>query len=679
MHDITERPPTKTYGCWLNYGDYAPDIKEEYRQYFGRIVAQPQGRVTETAMLELARAAHVLYSSGPAVVSDALAHPHITLEVKPALAEETGPEGFRITYTPGSEINISGADDNGVLYGVFELLRGIGCGKKPEEIGTVQQPRIELRIIEHWDNLSGDIERGYAGQSIFFKDNTVVSDMTRVRDYARLLASVGINAVSINNVNVHRLETYFLTDRYLPDIARIADIFADFGIRLFLSINYAAPIELSNIKTADPLDPAVIGWWEDTAKRVYKAIPGFGGFVVKADSENRPGPFAYGRDHAQGANLLARALKPYGGLVIWRCFVYNCHLDWRDRSTDRARAAYDNFKPLDGKFDDNVILQIKNGPVDFQVREPVSPLFGALPDTNAAMEFQITQEYTGQQKHVCFLLPMWREALDFDTYARGEGSTVAKVVDGSLFNASHNGIAGVSNVGDDDNWCGHPLAQANLYGFGRLCWNTNLTSEEIAREWVALTLGCAPRVTETVVPMLLESRDIYESYTAPLGVGWMVKPGYHYGPDADGYEYSQWGTYHYADCHGLGDDRTKAAGTGYTAQYQEPNAGMYEKLDTCPDALLLFFHHVPYTHLLKSGKSVIQHIYDSRFEGFERAEGLLAQWKTLRGLIDDGIYEEGLKRFETQRDSAAEWRDVINTYFHRKSGIDDLRGRIIYR
>jgi alpha-glucuronidase len=612
------------------------------------------------------------------ILSEKPSHPHIALYISPELLRDVGPEGFAIRYTADEAVTVVGADENGALYGVFELLRGIGCGKSLLQIETLQHRSVELRIIEHWDNFSGDIERGYAGHSIFFRNDEITTDTNRVGDYARLLASVAVNAVCINNVNVHRLETQLLTDRYLPGLARLADIFADYGIQLFLSINYAAPLELGGLTTADPLDPEVSRWWEKIADTVYAEIPGFGGFVVKADSENRPGPFAYGRDHAQGANMLARALKPHGGLVIWRCFVYNCHLDWRDRTKDRARAAYDSFSPLDGRFDDNVILQIKNGPVDFQVREPVSPLFGTMPYTNAAIEFQITQEYTGQQKHVCYLLPMWKEALDFDTYARGAGSTVSRVVDGTLFDSAHSGIAGVSNVGDDDNWTGHPLAQANLYGFGRLAWDTVLTSAEIAREWVSLTLGSDALVLKTVVPMLLKSRELYESYTAPLGVGWMVKPGFHYGPDVDGYEYSQWGTYHYADLKGLGVDRTQATGTGYTAQYNEPNTGLYENLATCPDELLLFFHHVPYTHMLKAGKTVIQHIYDAHFDGATYAELMLAEWKTLRGHLDDGIYEETLKRLEIQLESAGEWRDVINTYFYRKSGIGDIHDRIIY-
>lgn len=357
----------------------------------------------------------------------------------------------------------------------------------------------------------------------------------------------------------------------------------------------------------------------------------FRGFVVKADSENRPGPFTYGRNHADGANMLAEALEPYGGIVIWRCFVYNCKQDWRDRKTDRARAAYDHFRPLDGQFHDNVILQIKNGPMDFQVREPVSPLFGALERTNQVIEFQIAQEYTGQQRHVCYLVPQWKEIMEFDTQAKGGPAPVKRIVDGSLWGNRLSGIAAVSNVGNDRNWTGHLLSQANLYGFGRLAWNPELSAEEIAAEWIALTFGTDTVVAGVISRILLDSWEIYESYTSPLGVGWMINPEHHYGPNVDGYEYSMWGTYHYADHQGIGVDRTVATGTGYCAQYMGSNAVRYDSLEDCPDELLLFFHHVPYTHVLHSGKTVIQHIYDTHFEGAERAEGLLDAWGRTEG------------------------------------------------
>ncbi|ESU73075.1 alpha-glucuronidase [Geobacillus thermopakistaniensis] len=672
--------------CWLRY-----ERKDQYsRLRFEEIVAKRTSPIFQAAVEELQKGLRSMMEIEPQVVQEVNETANSiwlgTLEdeefERPLEGTLVHPEGYVIRSDVDDgpfRIYIIGKTDAGVLYGVFHFLRLLQMGENIAQLSIIEQPKNRLRMINHWDNMDGSIERGYAGRSIFFVDDQFVKQNQRIKDYARLLASVGINAISINNVNVHKTETKLITDHFLPDVAEVADIFRTYGIKTFLSINYASPIEIGGLPTADPLDPEVRWWWKETAKRIYQYIPDFGGFVVKADSEFRPGPFTYGRDHAEGANMLAEALAPFGGLVIWRCFVYNCQQDWRDRTTDRAKAAYDHFKPLDGQFRENVILQIKNGPMDFQVREPVSPLFGAMPKTNQMMEVQITQEYTGQQKHLCFLIPQWKEVLDFDTYAKGKGSKVKKVIDGSLFDYRYSGIAGVSNIGNDPNWTGHTLAQANLYGFGRLAWNPDLSAEEIANEWVVQTFGDDSQVVETISWMLLSSWRIYENYTSPLGVGWMVNPGHHYGPNVDGYEYSHWGTYHYADRDGIGVDRTVATGTGYTAQYFPENAAMYESLDTCPDELLLFFHHVPYTHRLHSGETVIQHIYNTHFEGVEQAKQLRKRWEQLKGKIDEKRYHDVLERLTIQVEHAKEWRDVINTYFYRKSGIDDQYGRKIYR
>lgn len=590
-------------------------------------------------------------------------------------------EGYVIRSVPengGESILVAGKSGKGVLYGTFHLLRLMQTGDLRSGLQILENPRNGLRMMNHWDNMDGSIERGYAGQSIFFKDNEFVRDQARIRDYARLVASVGINGVAINNVNVHKTETQLITSRFLPDVAEVAGIFRRYGIALFLSVNYASPIELGGLDTADPLDSRVRAWWKEKAAEIYGHIPDFGGFVVKADSEHRPGPFTYNRTHADGSNMLAEALEPYGGIVVWRCFVYNCLQDWRDRTTDRARAAYDHFKPLDGQFKQNVVLQIKNGPMDFQVREPVSPLFGAMPETNQMAEFQITQEYTGQQKHLCYLVPQWKEVLDFDTFARGKGTEVKKIVAGETYPYAHSGMAAVINVGDDPNWTGHTLAQANLYGFGRLAWNPDLSEEVITAEWIRLTFGKDEKVYQVLRSMLAESWRVYESYTSPLGIGWMVNPGHHYGPNVDGYEYSVWGTYHYADCRGMGVNRTVKDGTGYTAQYFPENMERYESPETCPDELLLFFHHVPYTQTLHSGKTVIQHIYDSHFEGVEGVEAFIERWQGLEGRIDAKRHAQVMERLQIQLAHAREWRDVVNTYFFRKSGIEDRHGRPIY-
>ena len=568
------------------------------------------------------------------------------------------------------------SEETGVLYGGFHILRQIAMEKTLCGAEFICAPDNPLRMFNHWDNMDGSIERGYSGRSFFFRDNKVIVD-ERTRDYCRLVSSVGINGVVINNVNVNDAATWLITDKYLDRVKEIADIFAGYGIKLFLSLNFAASIELGGPDSADPLDEAVIEWWKAKIAEVYNKIPGLGGFLVKADSEGRPGPYTYGRTQADGANMLADIIKPYGGILIWRCFVYNCKQDWRDYKTDRARAAYDNFIGMDGDYHDNVILQIKNGPMDFQIREPVSPLLGGLTKTNQMLEVQIAQEYTGHQIDVCYLIPMFKEVLDFKTYCSPEKDTVADIASGRMMGNRNAGITAVCNTGDDENWTGSDLAAANLYGFGRLAYCTDLSAEEIAEEWIRQTFSNDREVVEIVSKILLGSREVYEKYTSPLGIGWMVTPGEHYGPSVDGYEYSRWGTYHRADHLGLGVDRTDS-GTGYARQYYEPNASMYDNAETCPEELLLFFHHVLYTYRLKTGKTVIQHIYDSHFEGLEEVEGMIESWKRLEGKVDDKVFSAVIQRFDRQLDNAREWRDPVNTYFYRKSGIPDQKGRKIY-
>lgn len=682
------------YAAWLRYDQVSDEeLAERYKDWAGELVLPagvPIEGIMKTAALELSRGIRSMLGAAPSVTHEASRQRFIVLGVlgggtwvDDAAGDVTAltNEGYLLKTVREAEkeyIIAAGKSEKGVLYAVFHLLRLMQSGAGIEQLDLAESPKYSLRMINHWDNIDGSVERGYSGRSIFYENNKVLSDSERIRDYARLMASVGINGIAINNVNVHREETFLITEKLLPDVARIAEVFGEYGIKLFLSVNYAGTIEIGGLETADPLDPAVRGWWKEKAAEVYRYIPDFGGFLVKADSENRPGPFTYGRDHADGANMLAEALEPYGGLVLWRCFVYNCHQDWRDRSTDRARAAYDHFKPLDGRFKDNVILQIKNGPMDFQVREPVSPLFGAMEHTNQMMEFQIAQEYTGQQKDVCFLIPQWKEVLNFDTYVKGAGSTVKEIAAGNVHAYTHSGITAVSNIGNDENWTGHHLAQANLYGYGRLIWNPELSSEEIAAEWAVQTFGGNKNVQDVLVNFLLESWSIYENYTAPLGVGWMVTPHYHYGPDIDGYEYSKWGTYHFADHKGIGVDRTAQTGTGYSSQYTQPNAEIYDSLEACPDELLLFFHHVPYTHRLKSGKTVIQHIYDTHFAGVERVEYWISRWQELEGLVDRDRFRHVTGRLNKQFENAKQWRDIVNTYFYRKSGISDARNRVIY-
>ena len=584
-------------------------------------------------------------------------------------------EGYYI-YEENDVITVEAPDANGILYGCFELIRQLQLGNTFDGINIKKEPVMPYRMLNHWDNMDGSIERGYSGNSFFFVDNEIVAD-DRIVTYARLLASAGINASVINNVNVKDSATWLITDRYFEKLSQLSEIMGRYGIKLFLSLNYAAPIELGELDTADPLSEEVRSWWKTKMKEVFTAVPNLGGFLIKADSEGRPGPFTYDRTHADGANMLAEAVEPYGGLIIWRCFVYNCKQDWRDKKTDRARSGYDNFIELDGTFRDNVILQVKNGPMDFQVREPVHPLFGGLTKTNQMLEVQIAQEYTGQQRHVCYLIPMFKEVLGFHTYVKETDDTVQDIVSGKTFGQTKCGIAAVANTGNDENWTGHDLAAANLYGFGRLAFEPELTAEEIAREWITLTYGKDETVQEEILFILMNSWPAYEKYNAPLGIGWMVNPNYHYGPSVDGYEFDRWGTYHRADHLGIGVDRSHN-GTGYARLYREPNASVYDDPATCPEELLLFFPHMPYDYKLKTGKTILQHIYDTHFEGVELVDEMVSRFEKLEGKLPDKVYERAMERFLHQKEHSREWRDQINTYFYRKTGIGDEKGRTIY-
>jgi alpha-glucuronidase len=566
---------------------------------------------------------------------------------------------------------ITSPTDRGVLYGTFALLRKIAQQRTIALLDEADQPQAPLRWVNEWDNPDGRIERGYGGPSIFFADGNVRADLSRAGQYARLLASLGINGCAINNVNA---DPRVLNEAFIREVSRIADEFRPWGVQLALSVDVSTPKALGELDTFDPLDARVAEWWRKKADAIYREIPDFGGFVVKADSEDRPGPSTYRRTQADAANVIARALAPHSGVVFYRAFVYNHHLDWRNLKNDRAKAAYDIFHPLDGAFDDNVIVQIKNGPIDFQAREPVSPLFGGLSRTNEAIELQITQEYTGQQRQLCFLVPMWREVLNFDMQVQ---TPVADLVAGRVFHRPLGGLVGVANVGMDDPWLGNSLALANLYGFGRLAWNPRLTADTIIDEWTRLTFGNDPLVVRTISAMQLNSWNVYESYTGPLGAGTLTNiTGNHYDPAPESSEKNGWGQWHRADHDGMGMDRTIASGTGFLGQYSPAVQKTYESLAACPDELLLFFHHVPYTYKLHSGKTVIQHIYDSHYDGAARAEDFLSQWKPLHGLMEDEHYQEGLAMFEYQAREASVWRDTICQWIYVLSGIPDQRGRV---
>jgi alpha-glucuronidase len=568
---------------------------------------------------------------------------------------------------------IVGTNDRGVLYGAFALLRNVAQKKDVSALDEIQNPSAPIRWASEWDNLDGSIERGYAGRSIFFENGVVRADLTRVSEYARLLASIGINACSINNVNA---DPKILGADFIPQLARVADAFRPWGVQLAISVDLSSPKSVGGLSTFDPLDPQVAAWWQQTVDGIYTQISDFAGFVIKADSEGRSGPSQYGRNAADAANVIARALKPHGGIMLYRAFVYNHHLDWTDPKADRARAAYDYFHPLDGKFEDNVVIQIKHGPIDFQVREPASPLFGAMKQTSEAIELQVTQEYLGQQRHLVFIPPMWKETLDFDMHVDGK-TPVKKILAGKVWSRRLGGYNAVVNVGLDHYWLGHPLAMANLYGYGRLAWDPDLSAEQIAKEWTTLTFGTDAKVVDTVSRMLLSSWHIYESYTGPLGLQTLTDiTGPHYGPGIESSENNGWGQWHRADAKGVGMDRTIATGTGFIGQYSPEVQKIYEPVERCPDDLLLFMHHVPYTFVLHSGKMVIQYLYDSHYAGAEEAATLASEWRSLHGLVDDARYAEVLKRQEYQAGHAIVWRDAVVNYFHKISGIEDAQGRV---
>ena len=670
--------------AWLRYARRDPQSAGTYTDAPTRVMRLGNSAVMKSAQEELTLGLQQLLGRSPSM-SSAPDNAFVlgtlddlqTIEPKLHAPRSLTTDGFwlkSVRIRGSSSLIVTANNDRGVLYGIFALLRKVARAETIASIDEVQQPYAPIRWVNQWDNLDGRIERGYGGPSIFFADGKVRADLTRAGEYARLLASIGINGCTVNNVNA---APEVLKDDFIPQLARIADAFRPWGVQLSISVDLSTPKVIAGLDTFDPLDPKVADWWRRRFDEIYRQIPDFAGVVIKADSEGRSGPSAYGRTHADAANVIARALKPHGGVVFYRAFVYNHHLDWRNLKNDRAKAAYDNFHPLDGQFDDNTIVQIKNGPIDFQVREPVSPLFAGLRRANEAIELQITQEYTGQQKHLCFLVPMWKEVLDFDMRIDDKHTAVKDLVSGRVFNRPIGGFAGVANVGMGTNWLGSPLAMANLYGFGRLAWNPNLTSDQIIDEWTRLTFNTDPVVRDTIKNLQLNSWHVYENYTGPLGAGTLTNiTGNHYDPAPQSSENNGWGQWHRADHEGIGMDRTIATGTGFVGQYPPSVQKLYEPLANCPDSLLLFFHHVPYTYVLHSGKTVIQHIYDSHYEGADQARDYIAQWKKLEGHIDSERYHDILARLEFQADEAIKWRDTICNWIYHVSGIADQKGRM---
>jgi alpha-glucuronidase len=673
-------PDEDGYDLWLRYRPLTDATRlAEWRAAAQVIVSlgEQESATIAAARAELERGVSGLLGAAPAssrVVERDGSIVLGTLRGAPGLAglpfakalATRGPDAFAVHAVPLAGrrvIAVAGNTDRGVLYGVFALLRALQQQAALDSLPLEGAPRIQRRVLNHWDNLDGSIERGYAGSSLWDWESLPGGDQRRMVDYARANASVGINGAVLNNVNAN---AQILTPRYIERVAALADIFRPYGIAVYLTARFSAPMEIGGLKTADPLAPEVRRWWRERAAQIYAAIPDFGGFLVKANSEGQPGPREYGRSHAEGANMLAEALAPHGGVVMWRAFVYDAGVP-----TDRVRQAYDEFHPLDGRFAPNVFVQVKNGPLDFQPREPFHPLLGGMPKTPLSLELQITKEYLGQDTHLGYLGPLYEEVLDADTFAAGPGSSVARIIDGSLDHHATSAIAGAANVGSDRNWCGSHMNQANWYVFGRLAWDPELSARQIAEEWVRQTLSNDRTVVSAVTDMLMRSREAIVNYMTPLGLVHVMASHHHYGPGpwVDDLGRADWNPvyYHRADARGVGFDRT-ATGSDALGQYAAPVRDAWSSRASVPDELLLFFHHVGWDETLRSGRTLWAELVHRYGEGVEAVAAMRASWDGVRGRIDERRFGEIASFLRIQQYEARWWRDASLAYFSQVSG-----------
>jgi alpha-glucuronidase len=660
---------------WLRYVPLAEPAQRAYRTLSTAIVADTGSPTRRAAAEELRRGLRGLLNAEVPVL-ERLDRDGAIVLATPGDAGATasrgladtlarlGEEGFalRSIVTGGHRATlIASAGDKGLLYGAFRLLRLLQTGRPIAALDVAERPRLERRVLNHWDNLDGSIERGYAGGSLWRWEELPQRVDPRVEDYARANASIGINGSVINSVNA-RAES--LTTPYLRKTAALARALRPWGIRVYLSANFAAPRIVGGLETADPLDPRVARWWREKAAEIYRHIPDFGGFLVKANSEGQPGPQDYGRTHADGANVLADALLPHGGSVMWRAFVYDAEVD-----PDRVKRAYLEFVPLDGRFRENVFVQVKNGPLDFQPREPFHPLFGAMPRTPLMAELQVTQEYLGHSTHLVYLAPMWKEFLDADTYRNGPGSRVAGVVDGTLEAKARTGIAGVANTGRDANWCGHHFAQANWYAYGRLAWDPDLSAGAIAEEWIRMTWGHEPSLVETIRSIMLDSHEAFVRYTMPLGLHHLIG-GDHYAPMPENPDprRADWSAvyYHRADGRGIGFDRTRS-GSAAVDQYRSPLREEWGDPARCPEKLLLWFHRLPWDHKLSSGRPLWDELVAHYTRGAEQARGFESRWAALEGKVDAERHRAVAEKLRRQALDAAAWREKCLRYFQQFS------------
>lgn len=683
------------YRAWLRY---APAQPSSHPSLPSSIVAlnATKGSPVYTASQELQQGIKAILGQQLLVNGTSKSTPSIVVGTVSAYrkaygdfddADDIEEDGFYLS-TEGRNVLIVGQNERGALYGAFELLSRLAQGKL-SPVSFVSNPHAPIRWVNEWDNMDGSIERGYAGPSIFFRNGFVADNVTRVAEYARLLASIRVNGIIINNVNANAT---LLSARNNDGLGRLADAMRPYGVQLGISLNFASPQTFGGLSTFDPLDPTVDAWWTNVTNQIYTRVPDMAGYLVKANSEGQPGPLTYNRTLADGANMFARAAKPYGGVVMFRAFVYDNHINETNWKADRANAAVDFFKDLDGKFDDNVVVQIKYGPIDFQVREPASPLFSNLHNTSTAIELQVTQEYLGQQCHLVYLAPLWKEILEFDMKVGGRASKVKDIISGERFSRPLGGSAAVVNVGTNATWLGSHLAMSvsptlpnpgtmliaqNLYAYGRMAWDPALEPEEVLQDWIRLTFGFDRQVIDTITDMSMKSWPAYESYSGNLGVQTLTDILYtHFGPNPASQDNNGWGQWTRADKQGIGMDRTVKNGTGNAGQYPPAVAQMYENIETTPDNLLLWFHHVNYTHRLKSGKTVIQHFYDAHYEGAATAQTFVKQWASLKGKIDTERFEHVLFRQTYQAGHALVWRDSINQFYYNLSTIPDAMKRV---